>query len=106
MNFFLFEKDPFKEDLATGMTRQAKALLVALSDRADDADIADIISTIQRSAGYSLALQFIQQSRLIPRRRWKTCSIERVRTAMADCTGCTVSLAEMALALGVSGFVA
>ena len=65
-----------------------------------------IVGEIAATAGYQLARRFIDRAALRPRQCWKTCSINFVRLAMFNSTGCAVTTEAMALALADAGFVA
>ena len=65
-----------------------------------------IAAEILQTRGYQLARKWIAAAGLVPRQRWKTCSVERVRHALQASTGVLVSIEELLLALADAGFVA
>ena len=83
------------------MTRHTELLTAAAR-----AEAIRITGEITQTADYQLARRFIARAHLAPARKWKTCSVDRVRAEMLAATGATVTLEAMVLALADANFVA
>ena len=73
---------------------------------AERAEAYAIVASTMQSPGYVLALLWIKRAMLLPAKKWKTCSIEHVRSRMVASCGVEVTTNELVLALAHAGFVA